>query len=290
MKIGVFGNKYQENRSEQIKRVFGQLLKLEQEVWVEEDFFHHLTTQLSFEPEVQGLICDNEFDIDIALSLGGDGTFLRTAALIGKRSIPIVGFNAGSLGFLADIPDDAIEQALEEIAGKEYRIEERALLKLKTDENLFQGFNYALNEIAVLKRDTSSMILIHTYLNDEYLASYRADGLIVSTPTGSTAYSMSVNGPIIVPAAQSLVISPIAPHSLTVRPLVIPDEYKITLDVESRSRNFRVAIDGHSEVFSAGTRLSICKANHTVRVIKRKSQSFYDTLRNKLMWGSDNRN
>lgn len=290
MRVGIFGNKHQENKSETIWRVFAQLRKLHSEVWVEEDFFHYATGLLSFEPEVQGLICGNEIDIDIALSLGGDGTFLRTTALIGKRDIPIVGFNAGSLGFLADIPDDAIEQALEEIACNKFRIEERALLKLKTEESLFQGFNYALNEIAVLKRDTSSMITIHTYLNDEYLASYWADGLIVATPTGSTAYSMSVNGPIIHPSAQSLVISPIAPHSLTVRPLVIPDDYKITLDVESRSRNFRVAIDGHSEVFATGTKLILGKASHTVKVIKRENQSFYDTLRHKLMWGSDNRN
>lgn len=290
MKIGVFGNKYQENRSDQIIRVFNQLLHLRAEVWVEEDFFRHLKSHLMFEPQIQGLIKGNEFDIEIALSLGGDGTFLRTAALIGKRNIPIVGVNAGSLGFLADIADDAIELALEEIVAGNFRIEERALLKLKTEENVFHGFNYALNEIAVLKRDTSSMILVHAYLNDEYLASYRADGLIVATPTGSTAYSMSVNGPIIVPTAQSLVLSPIAPHSLTVRPLVIPDDYKITLDVESRSGHFRVAIDGHSEVFPTGTRLTVCKADHTIKVIKREQQSFYETMRNKLMWGSDNRN
>ncbi len=290
MKIGIFGNKYQENRSEQIKRVFNQLFQLDAEVWVEEDFGRYLNETLSYYPDIKGYISGNDFAADIAVSLGGDGTFMRTAALIGKKGIPIVGINAGSLGFLADIPDEDIEITLEEIFCGKYRIEERSLLKLKTKENLFRGFNYALNDIAILKRDTSSMITIHTYLNDDYLASYWADGLIVATPTGSTAYSMSVNGPIIVPSAQSLVLSPIAPHSLTVRPLVIPDNYQITLDVESRSQNFRIAIDGRSEAFPTGTKLSISKADFTIKVIKRDKQTFYDTLRNKLMWGSDHRN
>ena len=291
MKIGVFGNKYQENRDNLIKRVFDHLAHIKADVWVEEDFCSYIKDSLSYQPAVKGLIIggDNP-DIDIALSLGGDGTFLRTAAIIGKKGIPIVGINAGSLGFLADIPDDDIEDTLDEINRNDFRIEERSLLKLETEENLFHGFNYALNEIAILKRDTSSMIIVHTYLNDEYLTSYRADGLIVATPTGSTAYSMSVNGPIMIPASQSWVLSPIAPHSLSVRPLVIPDDYKISLNIESRSQHFRIAIDGRSETFLTGTRLSISKADFTIKVIKRKQQSYYDTLRNKLLWGTDNRN
>jgi NAD+ kinase len=290
MKIGVFGNKYQEHRSEQIKRVFDQLLKLGGEIWIEEDYRNYLHTTLNYRPAVNGQIRDGNFDVDIALSLGGDGTFLRTAALIGEKNIPVLGINAGSLGFLADIPDEDIEKTLEEVFRKEYKIRERSLLELKCDNDPFQGFNHALNEIAILKRDNSSMITIHTYLNEQYLTSYRADGLIVATPTGSTAYSMSVNGPIIVPSAKSLVLSPIAPHSLTVRPLVIPDDYKILLEVESRSKNFRVAIDGNSKCFPSGIKLSIQKAGFSIKVIKRYEQTFYETLRNKLMWGSDRRN
>ncbi len=290
MKIGVFGNTYQENRINQINKVFEQLSKLNVEVWIEEDFCHYLRKKLSYYPHTSGYIVGNQFDVDIALSMGGDGTFLRTAALVGKKNIPILGINTGNLGFLADISEEDIENTLQEIINKEYRVEERSLLKLTTEENLFQGFNYALNEIAVLKRDSSSMITVHTHLNDDYLASYWADGLIVATPTGSTAYSMSVNGPIVLPQAKSIVISPIAPHSLTVRPLIIPDDFKITLDIESRSKNFRIAVDGRSETFPTGTKLSICKADFSIKIIKRHQQTFYDTLRNKLMWGSDNRN
>ncbi len=290
LRFGIFGNKYQEEGSNPVRRVFDHLNKLGAEVWIEEDFCLYLKEALSYQPKVKGIFSGENDDMDVALSLGGDGTFLRTAALIGKRNIPILGINAGNLGFLADTPDEAIEQTLDDVCRNNFRIEERSLLKLKTENNLFHGFNYALNEIAVLKRDTSSMITVHTYLNEDYLSSYWADGLIVATPTGSTAYSMSVNGPIILPQAKSLVLSPIAPHSLTVRPLVIPDDYKITLNVESRSRNFRISIDGRSEVFPTGSRLSITKADFTVKIIKREGQTFYETLRNKLMWGKDVRN
>ena len=290
MKIGVFGNKYQENRENQIRRVFDRLAYLGAEVWIEEDFYIYLKNELSYQPAMRGLISGSNFEAGIALSLGGDGTFLRTAALIGKKDIPIVGINAGNLGFLADIPDNDIEQTLDEINRNEFRVEERSLLKLETEEKLFQGFNCALNEVAILKRDTASMIIVHTYINNEYLTSYRADGLVIATPTGSTAYSMSINGPIMVPSSQSVVLSPIAPHSLSVRPLVIPDNCQIILDIESRSQNFRVAVDGRSEIFPTGTKLLIQKADFSIKVIKRNQQTYYDTLRNKLMWGSDNRN
>ena len=161
-----------------------------------------------------GLLTDDNFDLDVALSVGGDGTFLRTAARVNRQDIPILGINTGRLGFLADVGGNDIEDTLEELFKNYYKIEERTLLRLHTEERAFHGYNYALNEIAILKRDTSSMITIHTSLNDEYLASYQADGLLIATPTGSTAYSMSVNGPIIIPQSKNIVLSPVAPHSL----------------------------------------------------------------------------
>jgi NAD+ kinase len=176
---------------------------------------------------------------------------------------------------------------LEELFKNYYKIEERTLLRRHTEERAYRGYNYALNEIAILKRDTSSMITIHTSLNNEYLASYEADGLVIATPTGSTAYSMSVNGPIIIPQSNSMVLSPVAPHSLNVRPLVIPDTYVITLGVESRSKNFLIALDGRSEVFPTGIELIISKADYTTKVVKRYNHTFYKTLRDKLMWGAD---
>lgn len=289
MKIGIFGNKLPLERLEQIKKVFNKLSELKANIWVEEDFYHCMKNSLSYSPHTDGLITGNDFTLDMAISFGGDGTFLRTAALIEKKDIPILGINAGRLGFLADTGNDDIEETLDEIFSNDYNVEERTLLRLHTEKKIFKDYNYALNEIAILKRDTSSMISIRTYLNEEYLTDYLADGLLVATPTGSTAYSMSVDGPIIVPQAKSLVLSPVAPHSLNVRPLVIPDDYQLTMEVESRSHNFLIALDGRSEVFPTRTKLSIRKANFTLKIVKRNKSSFYKTLRDKLMWGADGR-
>jgi len=287
MKVGVFGSEYQIEKQSVIRRLFEKLHALEAEIYIDAQFYGFLSEQLNYAPRKTGLLLDDEFDLDIALSVGGDGTFLRTAARINKQDIPILGINTGRLGFLADISSNEIENTLEEVSKNYYKIEERSLLRVQTEEKLYNGYNYALNEIAILKRDTSSMITIHTSLNDEYLASYQADGLVVATPTGSTAYSMSVDGPIIVPQSNSIVLSPVAPHSLNVRPLVIPDSTIITLSVESRSDSFLIALDGRSEVFPLNTELMICKADYTTKVIKRYNHTFYQTLREKLMWGAD---
>ncbi len=289
MKIGIFGNDLPSDRLLQINKVFDKLSDLKAEVFVEKDFYNSLEKELSYSPPIEGMINNDDFMLDIAISFGGDGTFLRTAALIGKKNIPILGINAGRLGFLADVSYDEIEETLDEVFANDYKIEERTLLRLHTEKKVFADFNYALNEIAILKRDTSSMISIRTYLNEEYLTDYLADGLVIATPTGSTAYSMSVNGPIILPQAKSLVLSPVAPHSLNVRPLIIPDDFNLTIEVESRSQNFLIALDGRSEVFSTGTKLAIRKANFSVKLIKRNKNSFYKTLRDKLMWGADGR-
>ncbi len=290
MRVGVFGSAHQIEKQNQIKRLFETLEAFDSEVYVDSHFYSFLVDVLDYKPAVAGILeRDDENLLDVALSVGGDGTFLRTAARVSKKGVPILGINTGRLGFLADVNNMDIEQTLEEVFKNYYRIEERTLLRLYTEHHVFHGYNYALNEIAVLKRDTSSMITIHTSLNDEYLTSYQADGLVIATPTGSTAYSMSVNGPIMLPQCNSIVLSPVAPHSLNVRPLVIPDDYEITLTVESRSKNFLISLDGRSEVFAAGTQLSIRKADFTAKVIKRYNHTFYQTLREKLMWGADAR-
>lgn len=290
MKVGVFGSEYQQEKQNIIKRLFEKLHSQEAEVYVDMDFYKFLTDAFDFEPPVAGLLMnDDMFDLDVVLSVGGDGTFLRTAARVNRQNIPILGINTGRLGFLADVSSNEIEDTLDEIFKNYYRVEERTLLRLHTEEKAYRGYNYALNEIAILKRDTSSMITIHTSLNDDYLTSYQADGLVIATPTGSTAYSMSVNGPIIVPQSQSIVLSPVAPHSLNVRPLVIPDSGVITLAVESRSKSFLIALDGRSEIFPSGIRLRVSKADYTTQVIKRYNHTFYQTLREKLMWGADGR-
>ncbi len=289
MKFGIFGSDYQLDKKNQVRRVFEHLRKLGTSVWIESDFYLYLKEHLNYQPEIDGIIDNDHFDIDVALSIGGDGTFLRTAAIIGQKNIPILGINTGRLGFLADVSPVEIEDTLSEIFKKHYKVEERSILQLRTDKPTENNNNYALNEIAIQKRDTSSMIKIRVCINDEFLTDYWADGLIIATPTGSTAYSMSVDGPIIVPQAKNIVLSPIAPHSLNVRPLIIPDDSSLSLEVESRNSNFLVAIDGRSEVFSSGTKFAIQKAFFTSKVIKRYNHTFYKTLREKLMWGVDSR-
>lgn len=291
MKVGIFGSDYQSDKQNLLRRLFEKLYTLEAEIYVDNIFYIYLTDALGFEPDISGVLTDNEFEfeLDLALSIGGDGTFLHTAARVNKQNVPILGINTGRLGFLADVSVKEIEETLDELYRNYYKVEERRLLQLSTDGKPFRSFNYALNEVAILKRDTSSMITIHTQLNGEYLTSYQADGLVIATPTGSTAYSMSINGPILIPQCDNLILSPVAPHSLNVRPLVIPDSYSITLSVESRNKSFLVALDGRSEVFPTGIQLSVKKADYTTKIIKRYNHTFYQTLREKLMWGADAR-
>lgn len=287
MKVGIFGSQYQQEKQSIIRRVFSKLTSLEAEIYVDTLFHDYLLDAFGFEPPINGLLTGDIFDLDVAISLGGDGTFLRTAARVNRQNIPILGINTGRLGFLADVGSTDVEDTLEELFKHYYKVEERILLRLATESRAYKGYNYALNEVAVLKRDTSSMITIHTSLNGEYLTSYQADGLVIATPTGSTAYSMSVNGPIILPQDNSIVLSPVAPHSLNVRPLVIPNDFEITLGVESRNRTFLISLDGRSEIFPAGIQLKVSKADYTTKVIKRYNHTFYETLREKLMWGAD---
>jgi NAD+ kinase len=289
MNAGVFGSAYQQEKQTLIKRLFEKLHEVGANIHVDRDFYSFLTGTWNYRPAVAGILEGDLFDLDLAISVGGDGTFLKTAARINKQSIPILGINTGRLGFLADTGSSELDDTLDEIFRNDYRTEERTLLRLHTKERLFTGYNYALNEIAVLKRDTSSMITIHASIDGDFLTSYQADGLIVATPTGSTAYSMSVNGPILVPRSRSLVISPVAPHSLNVRPLVVPDTSVITLTIESRSEHFLVSLDGRSGIFPAGALLTVSKADYTTRIIKRHRHTFYETLRDKLMWGADTR-
>lgn len=287
MKIGIFGCGYRSDKLPLLRRLFEKLETLKAEIFVSRDFHAFLSTTFDFRPACAGVLSASPFGLDIALSVGGDGTFLRTAEQIGRQDIPILGINTGRLGFLAEAGPEQIEETLDEISRGDYRIERRMMLCLQTSEPAFAGCNYALNEVALLKRETSSMITIHTFLNDEYLTSYQADGLVIASPTGSTAYSMSVNGPIILPQSDNIVLSPVAPHSLNVRPLVIPGSYKISLEVESRNDSYLVALDGRSESLSVDVRLSVCRADFAIQMISRNNRSFYRTLRDKLMWGAD---
>ena len=289
MKIGVFGSECKEEQLEVVKGLFETLYKWKAEVYVQASFSDFLKNAFGYNPERMGDIGENSVELDIALSVGGDGTFLRTALLVHQQNIPVLGVNIGRLGFLADIGSSQMDETLDELFRGDYRIEERTLLQLSAEDYTFGGLNYALNEVAILKRDTSSMITIHTYLNEDYLTTYQASGLVVATPTGSTAFSMSVNGPILLSQNRSFIISPVAPHSLNVRPIVIPDDYTILLEVESRTHSFLVSLDGRSEEIPTGVTLKINKADFKSRLFKRHGYSFYQTLREKLMWGADRR-
>ncbi|WP_108822606.1 NAD kinase [Dysgonomonas sp. Marseille-P4361] len=287
MKVAIFGSKHQ--KKDQVEKLFKILQNNDAEIYLQEKFYLYLKHALHLEYAVAGIITDNEFDVDLVVSIGGDGTFLRTTSAIGKKDIPILGINAGRLGFLADVGEQDLESTFADIFARNYRIEHRSQLQLSTEHKDYQGFNYALNEVAILKQDTASMITVHAYINDEYLTSYEGDGLIIATPTGSTAYAMSVGGPVMAPTASNFIIAAVAPHSLTTRPLVVTDDSVIRLEVESRNESFLISLDGRSNVFTTGTQLIIKKADFSLKVLKRKENTFYNTLRNKLMWGVDPR-
>jgi NAD+ kinase len=223
-------------------------------------------------------------------SLGGDGTLLDTITLVRNHGIPIVGINTGRLGFLASISKDQLESCVEYLLQGRYDLDKRSLIRLETPIPLFGQVNYALNEITIHKKDSSSMIIIHTYLNGEYLNSYWADGLIISTPTGSTGYSLSCGGPIIVPQSENFVITPIAPHNLNVRPIVVSDKYVISLEVEGRNPFFLASLDSRSITIDSSVQLAARKEDFSIDIVRLHSENFLGTLRNKLMWGLDVRN
>jgi NAD+ kinase len=289
MKVAIFGSSFQTEKINQIWSVFDALHHLEAEVLVSRDFYEFLSSALINLPMVNGIIEEGEdFDTDFALSIGGDGTFLRTAHRIGRREIPILGINTGRLGFLADVDTVEIESVITDLYKRNFHTVDYSLLSLAINGEKLET-PCALNEIAVLKKGSSSMINIHAWVNGEYLNGYQADGLVIATPTGSTAYALSVGGPIIMPSSKNLLIAPVAPHNLTARPLVLDDSSVIDLEVESRSQNFLVAIDGISKPVSADDKLQILKADFVVKAIKRQENSFIHTLRKKLMWGVDPR-
>lgn len=294
MKVALFGKQFSEDFLDSFKLILDEFNTHEVELCIYQPFYDYIVSDLDFTPDVSEFFSqhsDLDKNVDYFFSIGGDGTFLDAVTLVQDSGVPIVGVNSGRLGFMADIARDEIPAAISNILEGNYSIEERTLLKVQTESNgLFKDFNYGLNEFTVHKKDSASMITIHTYIDGEYLNSYWADGLIISTPTGSTAYSLSVGGPILIPNTQNFVISPISPHNLTVRPIVVPNYQEITLKVEGRSDSYLASLDSRSVSFEALNELKISKADFKIKVLKLKSHSFYSTLRNKLMWGVDKRN
>ncbi|MDR3651433.1 MAG: NAD kinase [Paludibacter sp.] len=290
MRIAVFGNIYRSVLLSHIQLLFEYFHNKDVVLLLDKELYEFVNEHGKCCMDRTEIILNDNFEADLALSIGGDGTFLNTAARIGRKQIPILGINTGRLGFLADVSNEEILPALDAILDKKYSIQQRTLLYVETSDGITFDYPYALNEVSVLKQDSSSMMSITASVNGEMVHTYHADGLLVSTPTGSTAYSMSVGGPLVVPEAENFILSPIASHSLNVRPLIVPDTWTFELEVHSRSQCYLVALDGRSKVLDLSSKLRITKADYTIKVVKQLNHTFFDTLKNKLMWGVDKRN
>ncbi|MDE5551419.1 MAG: NAD kinase [Bacteroidaceae bacterium] len=289
LKFALFGNVYQERKSAAVQKFIAIASERKAEIAMPELFHQFLTDNLKIHVPACEIIKDNRFEADYVVCMGGDGTFLDVASRVADKEIPIVGFNTGRLGFLANFSPDHIEATIADLYEDNFDVEEHSVLNISCDELELKDYPFALNEIAILKHDISSMIAIHTDINDEYLTTYQADGLIIGTPTGSTAYSLSVGGPIIVPQSDTISLTPVAPHSLNMRPIVLCDNSEISLRVESRSSSFLISLDGRSQSYPDNIHLRIRKAPYIVKVVTRQGHSFFSTLRKKMMWGADSR-
>ena len=287
LRFALFGNVFQAKKSASVQELLSLLKEQQAEILIDEPFHHYLQSELQIQIPAVRLIRGDDFAADYVISMGGDGTFLEAARRVGDKQIHILGVNMGRLGFLADITPDELPAAIRQIYDGDVHVEERSVLQLEYDKGNPEGYPFALNEVAVLKRDMSSMISIRVAINGEYLTTYQADGLIINTPTGSTGYALSVGGPIMQPGSHTLGIVPVAPHSLTVRPVMLTDDSVITLSVSARTHRFLVALDGRSEKCTEGIQLTIRRAPYQVKILKRPDQSFFRTLRMKLMWGTD---
>lgn len=287
--FAIFGNSFQPRKSQSLMRVLDFLRSKGASIMFDRTFYDFLTAEQNQELGEVGTFDGDDFNADYVISMGGDGTFLKAAVRVGIKSIPLIGINMGRLGFLADVLPGEVESALQAVLEGNYNIEEHTAIQISTSGGDFDGCHYALNDIAVLKRDIASMIGIHTSIDGSFLVNYQADGLIVSTPTGSTAYSLSNGGPIIVPQTRTLCLTPVAPHSLNIRPIVISDSSTVTLEVESRSHNYLVAVDGRSYTMHEGSTVTISKAPFVTRIVKPNGRRYFSSLRDKMMWGADKR-
>ncbi len=291
MKIALHGKLYKDEAQPHIEKLFEILLKHEVEIFIFEPFRiflekNGINTSLYATYNSHGDLVGTDF----VFSIGGDGTLLDAVTFVREKEIPILGINAGRLGFLATTQPYEIETALADFFNKQYTFDHRSLIHLDADKDLFGGINFGLNEFTILKKDTSSMIVVHAYIDGEYLNSYWADGLIVSTPTGSTGYSLSCGGPLVMPSSNNFIIAPISPHNLNVRPMIVSDSSEVSFKIESRSKNILVALDSRSKSIAHTTQLSVRKEKFCAKLVQLKSYNFLETLRSKLNWGLDMRN
>ncbi len=293
-KVAIYGQPYTISSEKEIKILVQVLQENNIVVFFEKRYYDLLLERKILKKKYPTFSHFNDLsnDFDVMFTIGGDGTILRAVTYIRNLNIPVLGINTGRLGFLATVQKDQIKEAIALLLKKEYTIQKRSLLSIKTTPKIddLSELNFALNEITVARKNTTSMIGVKTYLNDEYLTNYWADGLIISTPTGSTGYSLSCNGPVVLPNAKNLVITPIAPHNLNARPMVISDDTAIQLEVDSREKDFLISLDSRMSTAPLRTKIFIKKAPFTIKSILFSNQSFLQTLRSKLLWGEDTRN
>jgi NAD+ kinase len=293
MKIAVYGRITGKSLPPALQALFDKLEKNGVEMLMSRDYFDYLSQQFSINGKVRKLEDYNQVRgaADFMFSIGGDGTILEAIAFIRNSGIPIVGINTGRLGFLAGLTvEQAVESMVENLLARKFSLDKRTLLRLDTQKNLFGDVNFAMNELTVQRKDSSSMMTIHCWVNGEFLNSYWADGLIIATPTGSTAYSLSCGGPLMIPDAKSFVITPLSPHNLNVRPLILPDNCEIKLKVEGRSPLYNASLDARMESFEETDELYIRKGDFKISLVRFNDQHFFDVIREKLMWGVDKRN
>ena len=291
MRIGIHGKDFQQKSSRFIERVLEYLFRYQAEVWVSDKFLKQVRSSKIQEYKLRSFDHgDNLRPLDFFFSLGGDGTLLESITYIGKTETPILGINTGRLGFLATTSRDETEKALDALFKGNYSIDSRTALKLIASPKLFGKLNFALNDFTIMKKDTSSMITVHVYVDGQLLNSYWSDGIIVATPTGSTGYSLSCGGPLVFPQSESFVITPVSPHNLGTRPIVISDESEITFQIEGRSKKYLVSLDSRFETIDDSVKLKIKRERFKVKLVQLPGQHYFHTLRQKLNWGLDARN
>ena len=292
MTIAIFGSPYPEHFTKYIQHLIKKLENEHIKITVEEEFNTFLQNNIRFNKEVVTFNSHESLknNADFLFSIGGDGTLLKAVTFVRDSNIPIMGINTGRLGFISSISTGQIDDAINDILKGNYKINERTLLTLETEKKLFKDKNFALNDVTISKKDTSSMIRVDAFVDGEFLNTYWADGLVVSTPTGSTGYSLSCGGPIIMPGTNNIIITPNAPHNLNVRPIVIDDDSEIKLKVDDRDQLALVSLDSRARAFDSETELTIKKAEFKIKLVQPQNNSFTSTIRNKLMWGLDKRN
>jgi len=291
MKIAIYGRRFDPQYVHEVSKLFDALVRRGISITLDRKFSQFLIDKISLPKSIQYFEGHEDLgEVNFLLSIGGDGTLLATASIVRAKKIPVLGINTGRLGFLSNASFDDIEAAIEALVNSDYSLDSRSLIEVQSEDQTFDDFPYALNEVTILNKDRSNMITVHAYVNDLFMCTYWSDGLIVATPTGSTAYSLSCGGPIVMPGSNNLVLTPIAPHNLTLRPFVIPNTSKVMLKAEGRDSEILLALDRRTFSLKKDSEVVLTRASFQLHLVQLEGQNFFNTIRNKMGWGLDRRN